>query len=199
MNFGLIPTAAAMFAVTNIDDILILSLFFGQARGKPEFERRVVIGQYAGFGAILMVSVIGGFGASLLPESVLGYLGLVPLLLGIKAAVEAFRHNDPEGEDGDAEELEGPTVGSIAALTLANGGDNVGVYVPVFAAAGTGGIAIYAVVFLVMVALWCIAGRFLATRPPIARVLNRWGHVLMPVVLIGIGVVLLVEGGAFGL
>jgi cadmium resistance protein CadD (predicted permease) len=28
---------------------------------------------------------------------------------------------------------------------------------------------------------------------------SRWGHVILPVVLIGIGLVILIEGGAFGL
>ena len=39
----------------------------------------------------------------------------------------------------------------------------------------------------------------LATRKPIARALERWEHSLFPIVPIGLGVVILVEGGAFGL
>jgi cadmium resistance protein CadD (predicted permease) len=38
-----------------------------------------------------------------------------------------------------------------------------------------------------------------ATHPLTARALSRWGHVLLPVVLAGIGTIILVEGGAFGL
>ena len=56
-----------------------------------------------------------------------------------------------------------------------------------------------AVVFLVLVAGLCVAGRAVAGHPTVARVLDRWGHVLLPVVLIVLGVVILVEGGAFGL
>jgi cadmium resistance protein CadD (predicted permease) len=87
----------------------------------------------------------------------------------------------------------------VAAVTFANGGDNIGVYVPVFATADIGGMSVYAVVFLVLVAVWCFAGRFFATRPVIAKALSRWGHILLPLVLIGIGLLILVEGGAFGL
>ena len=43
------------------------------------------------------------------------------------------------------------------------------------------------------------AGRYFATRPVIAGALSRWGHIVLPVVLIGLGVLILVEGGAFGL
>lgn len=57
----------------------------------------------------------------------------------------------------------------------------------------------YVVVFLIGVALWCGIGWLLASRPVVAKVLARWGHVILPVVLIGIGLVIVIEGGAFGL
>jgi cadmium resistance protein CadD (predicted permease) len=57
---------------------------------------------------------------------------------------------------------------------------------------------VYVVVFLIGVAIWCADGHFVATRPLIAKALSRWGHILMPVVLIGIGALILIEGGAFG-
>jgi cadmium resistance protein CadD (predicted permease) len=144
-----------------------------------------------------VVAVAAAFGATLLPEKAIPYLGLLPLALGIKAATEAWRHraDDDERETGDG----GPTVLEVAAVTFANGGDNIGVYVPVFATAGIGGMSVYLIVFLVLLAVLIAAGRFLATRPVIAGTLSRWGHILLPVVLIGVGLVILVDGGAFGL
>jgi cadmium resistance protein CadD (predicted permease) len=50
-----------------------------------------------------------------------------------------------------------------------------------------------------LVGVWCAAGRYFATRPVVARALARWGHVLLPLVLIGIGLAILIEGNAFGL
>ncbi|NUR27231.1 MAG: cadmium transporter, partial [Catenulispora sp.] len=70
----------------------------------------------------------------------------------------------------------------------------IGVYVPVFATAGIGGMTIYLTVFLLLLAVWIMAARLLATRPAVAGVLSRWGHVLLPVVLIGIGLAILFEG-----
>ena len=174
--------AVGMFAATNVDDLLLLALYFG--RGGPGW--RVVAGQYAGFAAILGVSVLGALGAGLLPEAVLPYLGLVPLALGLRAAWRLWRSRD----DDDAPPPGLPTVAGVAAVTFANGGDNIGVYVPVFATSGL--LWVYAAVFLALVGVWCAAGRFLATRAPVARALARWGHVLLPVVLIGIGVAVLV-------
>lgn len=170
--------AVGLFAVTNVDDIVLLALFF--ARGVPPW--RVVLGQYAGFAAILAVAVAAALGATLLPPSALPWLGLLPLALGLKAAWRAWR--------GGADDDEPAATGAlgVAAVTLANGGDNIGVYVPVFA---TTGVTLYVVVFLVLVAVWCAAGRWFATRPVIARALSRRGHVVLPVVLIAIGVLIL--------
>jgi cadmium resistance protein CadD (predicted permease) len=199
LSFGLVAQAAGMFAVTNIDDILILALFFAQVRHRPRGVAIVVLGQYVGFAAILAAAVIGALGAGLLPESVLPYLGLLPMILGIRAGWAAWRER--HDADGDSPAGEGSDVGvlTVAAVTLANGGDNIGVYVPVFANSGTSGMVVYLVVFLALVAVWCAAGRFFATRPPVARALSRWGHVLLPAVLIAIGLLILIEGGAFGL
>ncbi|MFF2523522.1 cadmium resistance transporter [Streptomyces liangshanensis] len=203
MDVGIVGQAAGLFAVTNIDDILILSLFFAQGAGHRGSVRRIVIGQYVGFAAVLTVAAAAAFGAIFLPGAALPYLGLLPLALGLKAAWQAWRnHRNAEGAEErqtQSGERGGPGSLEVAAVTFANGGDNIGVYVPVLATAGAAGMGVYAVVFLVLVAVWCMAGRFFATRPVIAEALSRWGHILLPLVLITIGLLILTEGGAFGL
>jgi cadmium resistance protein CadD (predicted permease) len=175
-----------MFAVTNVDDLVLLALFF--ARGAAP---KVVAGQYLGFGALLAVSVAGALGAGLLPAAVLPWLGLVPLFLGLRAAWRLWRAR----RDGDEPDpVPAPSVLAVATVTVANGGDNIGVYVPVFAVADPATLTGYVVVFLVLVGVWCAAGRFLATRQVVARTLARWGHVVLPVVLIAIGVLVLLGG-----
>ncbi|NUS03414.1 MAG: cadmium transporter [Nonomuraea sp.] len=199
MDVGVAGQAAGLFAVTNVDDVLVLALFFARGAGRRGTAARVVCGQYAGFAGILAVAVAAAFGVGFLPEPVLPYLGLLPLALGLKAAWQAWRDRRDGGGDGAVTAVAGPRVLEVAAVTFANGGDNIGVYVPVFATAGAASTSLYVIVFLVLVAVWCAAGRFLATRPPVARALSRWGHVLLPVVLIGIGAAILIGGGAFGL
>jgi cadmium resistance protein CadD (predicted permease) len=190
MSLGIIGQAIGLFAVTNIDDILVLSLFFGQGAGHKGATRNIATGQYLGFAAILAVAVAAAFGATFLPESAIPYLGLLPLALGIKAAVQAWRHRGNQVEHEEAR-LGSPKILEVAAVTFANGGDNIGVYVPVFATAGVGGMSVYLVVFLILVAVWVAAGKYFATRPVIAKALSRWGHILLPVVLIGIGLLIL--------
>ena len=147
----------------------------------------------------MAAAVLVALGArSFLPEEAIPYFGLIPLVLGLLAAWRAWRDDDDDDDEG---KVAGKSVSAltVAAVTFANGGDNIGVYVPVFATVGPAGIVAYCVVFLALVAVLVVAARFVATRKTIAEFLERWEHVLFPLVLIGLGVVILVEGGAFGL
>jgi cadmium resistance protein CadD (predicted permease) len=200
MTAGVIAQAAGLFAVTNFDDIVVLSLFFAQGAGQPGTAQRVMAGQYLAFTAILAVSLAVAFGASFLPEQALPYLGLLPIGIGLRDAWKLWK-NRKRGDTGEQAETGqgGPTVLKVTTTTFANGGDNIGVYVPVFTNISTSETIVYCVVFLVLVGVWCVAGWFVASRPVIARPLARWGHVLLPVVLITIGLLILIEGGAFGL
>lgn len=189
--------AVGLFLVTNIDDIIVLSLFFARGAGQPGTTAKITVGQYVGFGAILAATILVTLGArSLLPEDAIPYFGLIPLALGLYAAWQVWR--DSDDDDDDAESGRALSVWMIAGVTFANGGDNIGVYVPVFLAVGPTAAVAYMVVFLILVAVLVLAARFVATRRPIAEVLERWEHVLFPFVLIGLGTAILVEGRAFG-
>ncbi|BBZ29512.1 hypothetical protein MMAD_38070 [Mycolicibacterium madagascariense] len=191
-TLGLALQAAILFAVTNVDDLVMLALFFAQGAGRDGATARIAVGQYLGFVGILAIAVAAAYGATFLPESSIHYLGLIPLTLGLNAAWQTWRHR--RSADDGVRRGGGPTTWSVAAVTFANGGDNVGVYVPVFATSGATRTALYVVVFLVLLAGLLVAGRYLATRPAIASLLSRWGHVLLPVVLIVVGVAILLGG-----
>lgn len=88
---------------------------------------------------------------------------------------------------------------TVAALTLANSGDNIGVYVPVFTTTDTSGLLTYVLDFLVLVAIWVRRRTLLRQPTPHRRSSLPLGHILLPVVLIGIGRIILIKGHAFGL
>jgi len=200
MNAGIIAAAAGLFAVTNVDDIVVLSLFFGRNAGHHGAARRIVAGQYLGFTVLLAIGIAVAYGATFLPESAIAYLGLLPLALGLRAAWQAWKARQrADSDEQEPEKQDGPKTLQVAAITFANGSDNLSVYIPVFAKTGIAGTSIYAAVFLIMVAVWCAAGRYFATRPLVARFLSRWGHILHPLVLITLGLLILIQGGAFGL
>ncbi|MFL0448302.1 cadmium resistance transporter [Corynebacterium xerosis] len=192
-------SAIGLFLATNIDDIIVLSLFFARGAGQKGTTARILVGQYLGFVGILGAAVLVTLGAeAFLPEQAIPYFGLIPLALGLWAAWQVWRGDDNDDDDA---KVAGKKVGilTVAGVTFANGGDNIGVYVPVFLNVGTATVITYCVVFLVLVAVLVLLAKFVATRPPIAEVLERWEHVLFPIVLIGLGIFILVGGGAFGL
>src|SRR5689334_23907883 len=74
------------FLATNIDDIIILLLFFSQVdvNFRP---RHILIGQYLGFAAIIIASLPGFFGGLVVRREWIGLLGLLPIAIGIKYLV----------------------------------------------------------------------------------------------------------------
>ncbi|MFG2797857.1 cadmium resistance transporter [Streptomyces pseudovenezuelae] len=100
-------------------------MFFAQSAGERGGARRIVLGQYLGFAAILVVAVAAAFGTTFLPEGAIPHLGLLPLVLGLKSVWRNWRAR------GDAERAGAFMVRwRPPRVTFANGRDSIGVCVP---------------------------------------------------------------------
>src|SRR3712207_1916009 len=96
-----IPTGITAFIATNIDDLVILLLFFSQV--SATFRRRhIVIGQYLGFAALVIASLPGFFGGLVLPRHWIGLLGLVPIAFGISRLL----NGDNDSSEDDEQSLD---------------------------------------------------------------------------------------------
>ena len=194
----LLGLAVVVFASTNIDDVFVLLGFFAD----PKFRARdVVIGQYAGIGALYGASVVASLVSLVVPMQYIGLLGVAPIIIGARQLRGLVR-----GQEETEEELERhPNAGmhgrilSVAAVTIANGGDNIGIYTPLFATRSDVDIAVIGVVFAVLTAAWCLAARWMVEHPFLGAPIRRYGHRVVPFVLIGLGVLVLYEAGSFGL
>jgi cadmium resistance protein CadD (predicted permease) len=71
-------------------------------------------------------------------------------------------------------------------VTAANGGDNIGVYVPVFAQ-DLSAVPAYVAVFAAMTVAWCVGGYLLVSHRLVAGTMRRVMKPLLPVVLIVLG------------
>lgn len=179
-----IVAAVVSFAATNIDDILLLTFFFGQ--GIPGW--RVVAGQYLGFSALVVISLVGYFARFAVPEAWIGLLGLVPIIIGA-LKLRGLRAN----EEPEIRALSASSTLLIAATTFSNGGDNIGIYVPLFASTNLSGLILTITIFLLLLAVWCIAGYFFGRLPIVRQLCERHGHVLVPFALIGLGIYILIH------
>lgn len=188
------------FAATNIDDILLLMLFFSQCSDQRD-ARSVVGGQVLGLGLLVLVSLGGLLGRSLAPEPWIGLLGLLPISLAVSHWLEAAPSEtaqtgtrDPTGPSLASPQ---PALLAVAALTLANGSDNIGVYLPLFARASLGQILLTLVIFALMVGLWCVMAWRLVQLSGPATFLRQHGRRLMPALLLSLGLYLLVDARTF--
>ncbi|WP_394841935.1 cadmium resistance transporter [Pendulispora brunnea] len=191
---ALVGLALALFVATNLDDIFLLLGFFADRRYR---RWQIVLGQYLGVGAIVALSLGGAFAAVAIPARYIGLLGVFPFGLGVKNLVSSLRSHPARSEPATAPSASHvasvASVASVALVTLANGGDNIAAYVPVFATRKPHELAVIVACFAVMTAVWCMAGSFLVNHRTLGAPIRRYGQVLLPWVLMALGVYIFVS------
>lgn len=213
----IVITAFVSFISTNIDDLFVLMLFFTQINNVIK-RRHIVIGQYLGIGALTTISIIGALGVSVIPHEYVGLLGVVPIYLGIKEYVDHKKecksnentdhqeHQNLENskleETTDTQENRiltftkrfiNPSVVKVFSVTVANGGDNIGIYIPLFTGINLVGIFITVIIFILLTALWCFIGLKLAEHPFVQRNIEKYRHIFVPIIFIVLGIFILIE------
>jgi cadmium resistance protein CadD (predicted permease) len=76
---------------------------------------------------------------------------------------------------------------AVALVTIANGADNIAVYLPMFAVSDRFALWMTTVIFATLVAVWCGMAFWLGTRPEIAWTLRRRGGRWVPWAFIALG------------
>lgn len=192
-TFGTVAAAVGVFAGTNVDDLIVLTVLFLSARaaGRPR-PWQIWAGQYAGIGVLIAVSAVAALGLTVVPDRWVGLLGLVPFALGVRGLVTAIRARR-DGEDASPVVASGLV--SVAGVTIANGADNISVYTPVLRTTGVADSLVTVAVFAVLVAVWCAAGSWLGSHKTVIGVVQRYGHWIVPVVFMLIGVVIIGDSG----
>jgi cadmium resistance transport/sequestration family protein len=184
---GNILAAAGIFVGTDVDDLIVLTVLFLSARAARRPAWPIWAGQYLGIAALVAVSVLAALGLTLIPDRWVPLLGLVPLALGVRGLIAAVRNGGGEDESP----LSAQGVLPVAGITIANGADNIAVYTPVFRTMGVADTVELLVVFAVLIAVWCAAASWLGSHRRVIAVVERYGHWLVPLVFIGIGLVIL--------
>ncbi len=172
--------ALAVFVATNLDGLVLLTVVFGVPNVRA---RSVVAAQFLGLTALIAISAVAAAGLFFVPRRWIGLAGIVPIALGARMLL---RHQyGPTAKPP-------LTTAAIAGLVLADGVDNVSVYTPTFRAVGATTAVAYVALFYLFAALWCAIAWWLSRRPPIAETIDRWSHIIVPIVFIvvGLGLVL---------
>jgi cadmium resistance protein CadD (predicted permease) len=179
-----VAVGVVVFASTNADDLVLLAAFFSDERVHP---RAVVLGQFIGIGILTAISFGAALGATALPAPWVALLGVIPLGLGLwKLARLRVRGAAPADDEHAPDGARASHVLAVAGSTIANGGDNLGVYVPLFASRPSA-VVLYVTVFAVLTAVWCLLGWWIVRNRSFGQHVRRYGRVVLPFVLIAVG------------
>lgn len=191
----IILTSILAFVSTNIDDIFILTLFFGDKRYRA---KDIYIGQYLGIILLIFVSLIGSFIGNFIDSRYIGLMGLFPIYLGIKQFIRLIKKKSEE-ETGPLQRHVKTGTLTVGIITVANGGDNIGTYVPLFTTLTTSEKSIMIALFLAMTFVWLTIAKYLTTHPVLTKTISTYGHIITPIVLCLLGLFILRENGSFEL
>ena len=190
-------TSIIAFASTNIDDIFLLTLFFGNKKFKG---KEIIAGQFLGIRSLIAISLIGSLVGLFIDPMYIGLLGFVPIYLGLKALWAMMKNK------GEEDRPEHPTtkqsknnVLTVAGVTVANGGDNIGIYIPLFATLSWVDKTFMVIVFLFMTFVWCLTAKYFTKHPYVAKSVDKYGHIVTPIVLVLLGIYIIYESGTFNL
>ncbi|EPS37189.1 hypothetical protein H072_9178 [Dactylellina haptotyla CBS 200.50] len=215
-------TACSSFAITNIDDLFVLVTFFAESSINENLTPlKITIGQYLGFSIIILVSMIGFAVAQAIPAEPIGFLGLLPILLGLyklsrlplprtctrRGSKDTHRNiNTPStttttdtitsiGKITTAAGIK--SVISVASVSVMNGGDNISTYIPLFSQAKGAEIAVYVITYYILLGIWCLAGYLIMKQKHILAIAQKYAKVGVPLLYVGLGVFIIVKSDCY--
>ncbi|CAM3209320.1 cadmium resistance transporter [Leuconostoc rapi] len=178
-----IPLVTMLFIGVNLDFFVIL-LFLLQ---KYSFKE-TLLGYELGMLFVFGVSALAGqLIQSFIPEWGIGFLGLIPIYMGIKGEA-----------DDDEETTSHSRKGIIAVLLMylvSCGADNIAVYVPVLATMPSTSIIITMIYFIILTVISLTLAYFFGQLPIIKNIFERWGAPLSRIIYILIGLFVMIDTG----
>ncbi|NMG20174.1 cadmium resistance transporter [Brasilonema bromeliae] len=204
---------SAAFATT-FDDNLYLTAFFGKVN-RTFRPKHIVLGEFLGFTALVFASLPGFFGGLVIPEAWIGLLGLLPIAIGIshlmsredqqEVVLQTVSVDLPSPAKSRPhkksllETLRDPQTYRVSSVTIANGGNNIGIYVPLFASSNLPSLGVILCVCYFTVGVWCCLSYFMTRNPLMAPLLARYGRKVFPLVLIWLGFSILMKSESYRL
>jgi len=186
---SLVLLSTGAFISTNIDDLFLLVGFLSDR----SFSRgHIFAGQILGMAAIVAISLTAAWAALAISPGRVGLLVLAPIVIGVGKLLRRGK-SDEEGQPAAVGILQ------VATVTVVNGGDNIAAYTPIFATQWPLDMIAMLAIFAVLTLVWCFVALGLVRHTALGKPLRRYGHLLLPFILIGLGGLILYRSGAINL
>ncbi|NRC67974.1 CadD family cadmium resistance transporter [Enterococcus faecium] len=192
-----IISAIGVYISTSIDYLIVLIILFAQlSQNKQKWH--IYAGQYLGTGLLVGVSLVAAYVVNFVPEAwMVGLLGLIPIYLGIRFAIVG--EGEEEEEEEIIERLEQSKANqlfwTVTLLTIASGGDNLGIYIPYFASLDWAQTLVALLMFAIGIIIFCELSRVLSSIPLISETIEKYKRIIVPLVFIPLGLYIMYESG----
>ena len=192
-----IISAIGVYISTSIDYLIVLIILFAQlSQNKQKWH--IYAGQYLGTGLLVGVSLVAAYVVNFVPEAwMVGLLGLIPIYLGIRFAIVG--EGEEEEEEETIERLEQSKANqlfwTVTLLTIASGGDNLGIYIPYFASLDWAQTLVALLVFAIGEIIFCKLSQVLSSIPLISETIEKYTRIIVPLVFIPLGLYIMYESG----
>lgn len=192
-----IISAIGVYISTSIDYLIILIILFAQlSQNKQKWH--IYAGQYLGTGLLVGASLVAAYVVNFVPEAwMVGLLGLIPIYLGIRFAIVG--EGEEEEEEEIIERLEQSKANqlfwTVTLLTIASGGDNLGIYIPYFASLDWSKTLVALLVFVIGIIIFCEISRVLSSISLIFETIEKYERIIVPLVFILLGLYIMYENG----
>jgi cadmium resistance protein CadD (predicted permease) len=197
MSEGAMAHAAAFalaYASSNVDNLLVLTVLYADRSLAP---RQAIAGTFLGFVVINAIALSAARLAASVPLPLLGVLGLIPLGLGLRALVLRTRRAPASASTRPLTLWGGPTL-FVAVTMLANGADNVSLFVPLWARLPLAAAAGFALLSSALSPGLAWLARGLSHHLRLEHVVRALGALSMPALFMGIGFYVFVSNGTWG-
>jgi cadmium resistance protein CadD (predicted permease) len=210
-----IATGAAVALATTFDDNIYLTSFFGRV-SRTFRPRHVVVGEFLGLTILISISLVGFFVGMIVSDMWVGLLGVLPIMIGIHQLMS--KEDDDESNDVIEEvekvhtevgrprikqslwsTLRDPKTHRVTAVHVSNGGNNVAVYIPLFASSTLPSLGVILTMCYMTIGFWCFCSYNLTRFPGISVLIARYGRKIAPFVLIYLGLSIIIKAQSYRL
>lgn len=187
---SLLGVAALAFVATNVDNLVLLFAFLADRSYRAW---HVILGYALGMLGILGLSWLFAWLAHFFRPEYVGFLGVVPILIGLKRFYDEFVVHKGISEYPPTPTSTHAQVITVALADVAHGPDTIVIYSTLLADSDPVGQFAVTVVYLLLVLGWCSSGLLLFRHPRVHEPLQRYGHRFAPFALIGVGIYIVLD------
>ncbi|MEY3827188.1 MAG: hypothetical protein RLZZ148_2006 [Cyanobacteriota bacterium] len=203
---------------TTFDDNIYLTAFFSEVN-RTFRPINVIVGELVGFTALVSISLLVGrlLNASV-PSTWTGLLGILPILIGLNNLINIYRNKDDSADDKSTnlqrnakfrgfesrrrslwDVIRDRQTYRVSAVTISNGGNNLGIYIPLFVSSSAPSLAVIILICYLAICTWLFLSYTLTHQPNIAFILSRYASKFFPFVLMWLGVRIIMDSESYRL